>query len=162
MRTLAQQSGVWLRQQPLLRGLFLFEVPSNLAIQKVGARLWIPRIAIAGASSPWAWRWFKYHVALYRPFSSRSSGSRLLPRRRAYLTTVDPARYRAHCASLCRHPGMLSLSGLILSLDGWLGLRGWHLLFIIEGLPEGLRCCCWVCGLVYSPGSPSSGEMAQR
>ncbi|MFR3708398.1 MAG: MFS transporter, partial [Enterobacter hormaechei] len=27
------------------------------------------------------------------------------------------------------------LSGLILSLDGWLGLRGWHLLFIIEGLP---------------------------
>ncbi len=27
------------------------------------------------------------------------------------------------------------LSGLILSMDGWLGLRGWHLLFIIEGLP---------------------------
>lgn len=27
------------------------------------------------------------------------------------------------------------LSGLILMLDGWLGLRGWHLLFIIEGLP---------------------------
>ena len=27
------------------------------------------------------------------------------------------------------------LSGLILTLDGWFGLRGWHLLFIIEGLP---------------------------
>jgi sugar phosphate permease len=54
---------------------------------------------------------------------------------------VDPARYRARIIAsfmvaipLANFIGS-PLSGLILSLDGWLGLRGWHLLFIIEGLP---------------------------
>lgn len=67
---------------------FLFEVPSNLAMQKVGARLWIPRIIAS------------------------------------FMVAIPLANFIGS-----------PLSGLILSLDGWLGLRGWHLLFIIEGLP---------------------------
>lgn len=38
---------------------FLFEVPSNLAMQKVGARLWIPRIMISWGWCPCVWHWYK-------------------------------------------------------------------------------------------------------
>lgn len=38
---------------------FLFEVPSNLAMQKVGARLWIPRIMISWGGYPCVWHWYK-------------------------------------------------------------------------------------------------------
>ncbi len=58
-----------------------------------------------------------------------------------FLTRWIPSRYRARIIAsfmvaipLANFIGS-PLSGLILSLDGWLGLRGWHLLFIIEGLP---------------------------
>lgn len=105
----------------------------------------------------------EHHVALYRPFSSRCCRGGLLPGRRAYLTWWIPSRYRARIIAsfmvaipLANFIGS-PLSGLILSLDGWLGLRGWHLLFIIEGLPAVLL---GIGSLVYSPGSPSSGELA--
>ena len=58
-----------------------------------------------------------------------------------YLTWWIPSRYRARIIAsfmvaipLANFIGS-PLSGLILTLDGWFGLRGWHLLFIIEGLP---------------------------
>ncbi len=83
----------------------------------------------------------KHDVALYRAFSAGCRGGGLLPRRRTLSDSVDPSRYRARIIAsfmvaipLANFIGS-PLSGLILSLDGWLGLRGWHLLFIIEGLP---------------------------
>ncbi len=40
-------------------GYFLFEVPSNLLLDKFGARKWFTRILLTWASSPWPWRLFK-------------------------------------------------------------------------------------------------------
>lgn len=90
---------------------FIFEVPSNLAMQK------IVRFLLGAAEAG-----FFPGVVLY-------------------LTWWIPSRYRARIIAsfmvaipLANFIGS-PLSGLILTLDGWLGLRGWHLLFIIEGLP---------------------------
>jgi Major Facilitator Superfamily. len=41
---------------------FLFEVPSNLLLEKFGARRWIARIMITGACSPARWRWSRVHA----------------------------------------------------------------------------------------------------
>jgi nitrate/nitrite transporter NarK len=66
-----------------------------------------------------------------------------------YLTYWLPSAYRARmvaifmvaipAANFIGSP----LSGLLLSLDGWMGMRGWHWLFIIEGIPAvllGIAC----------------------
>jgi ACS family tartrate transporter-like MFS transporter len=36
----------WLRQQPIFIAYYLFEIPSNIVLQKVGARIWITRIMV--------------------------------------------------------------------------------------------------------------------
>ncbi len=66
-----------------------------------------------------------------------------------YLTYWLPANYRARMVAIfmVAIPGAnfigSPLSGLLLSLDGWLGMRGWHWLFILEGIPAvllGIAC----------------------
>ncbi len=66
-----------------------------------------------------------------------------------YLTYWLPANYRARMVAIfmVAIPGAnfigSPLSGLLLSLDGWMGMRGWHWLFILEGIPAillGIAC----------------------
>lgn len=121
---------------------FLFEVPSNLAMQKVGARLWIPRIMISWGIVSMGMALVQNTTSLYIVrFLLGAAEAGFFPGVVLYLTWWIPARYRARIIAsfmvaipLANFIGS-PLSGLILSLDGWLGLRGWHLLFIIEGLP---------------------------
>ena len=119
---------------------FLFEVPSNLAMQKVGARLWIPRIMISWGVVSMCMALVQNTTSLYIVrFLLGAAEAGFFPGVVLFLTWWIPSRYRARIIAsfmvaipLANFIGS-PLSGLILSLDGWLGLRGWHLLFIIEG-----------------------------
>ncbi|MDU7100719.1 MAG: MFS transporter, partial [Enterobacter sp.] len=130
---------------------FLFEVPSNLAMQKVGARLWIPRIMISWGIVSMGMALVQNTTSLYIVrFLLGAAEAGFFPGVVLYLTWWIPARYRARIIAsfmvaipLANFIGS-PLSGLILSLDGWLGLRGWHLLFIIEGLPAVLLGAKWL------------------
>lgn len=124
---------------------FLAEVPSNLVLQKVGARLWIARIMIT-------WGLISAGMSLVHDVRSFYIGRFLLGAAEAgffpgvilYLTYWLPPAYRGRImatfavaiplASFIGSP----LSGLLLGMDGVLSLHGWQWLFIIEGLPASL------------------------
>ena len=124
-------------------GYCLFEVPSNLILYRTGARVWIARIMVS-------WGLVASAMVLVRT-SSGFYGLRFLlgvaeagffPGIIFYLTYWYPARERARAYAwfLAAIPicGILGgpISGSLLGLDGWLGLRGWQWLFLLEGLPS--------------------------
>jgi MFS family permease len=135
-------------------GYFLFEVPSNLALEKFGARRWICRImitwgvvsagmaAVAGPNSFVAAR-FLLGVA--------EAG--FFPGVILYLTYWFPAAHRARIIGIFMVAipvsGFISspISGALLGMDGVLGLRGWQWVFILEAAPAvvlGLVCLAWL------------------
>ncbi|MCG7367706.1 MFS transporter [Pantoea sp. ACRSH] len=123
-------------------GYFLFEVPSNLAMQKVGAKIWISRIMITWGIVSVCTAFVESSEMLYLlRFLLGAAEAGFFPGVLLYLTYWIPAKYRARviatfmvaipAANFIGSP----ISGAILSLDGWLGMRGWHWLFILEGVP---------------------------
>jgi MFS transporter, ACS family, 4-hydroxyphenylacetate permease len=121
---------------------FVCEVPSNLALAKLGARLWIARImvtwGIASAATMFAaGEWSLY--GLRAVVGAAEAG--FLPGILLYLTYWYPGDYRARANSLFLMgiPATVAfnstLSGLILQMNGFLGLSGWRWLFLLEGLP---------------------------
>lgn len=139
-------------------GYCLFEVPSNLLMAKVGARRWIARILFT-------WGLIATCMALVEGPKSFLTLRFLLgvaeagffPAVILYLTFWFPARYRARIVSTFMLSIPISLaigapvSTALLQLDGWMGLKGWQWLFIIEGIPGMLMV-----GVVlkYLPDSP--------
>ncbi|WJV39780.1 MFS transporter [Raoultella terrigena] len=121
---------------------FIFEVPSNLAMQKVGARLWLPRIMISWGVVSMCMALVQNTTSLYIVrFLLGAAEAGFFPGVVLYLTWWIPSRYRGRIIAsfmvaipLANFIGS-PLSGLILTLDGLFGMRGWHLLFLIEGLP---------------------------
>ncbi|PLZ00317.1 MFS transporter [Burkholderia sp. WAC0059] len=123
-------------------GYFIFEIPSNVMMAKVGARRWIARILLS-------WGLFACAMALVRGPASFVALRFLLGVAEAgffpgvilYLTYWFPARYRARivAAFMLSIPVSIALgapiSTLILQMNGLLGLKGWQWLFVIEGLP---------------------------
>ena len=123
-------------------GYFLFEVPSNLAMQKIGAKIWISRIMITWGIVSVCTAFVESASMLYLlRFLLGAAEAGFFPGVILYLTYWIPGKYRARviamfmvaipAANFIGSP----VSGAILSMDGWLGMRGWHWLFIIEGLP---------------------------
>jgi len=124
-------------------GYFLFEVPSNLALQKYGARFWIARIMISWGllSAAMSLVQGKSSFLLVR-FLLGAAEAGFFPGIILYLTYWFPARYRAVIVSRFMFAIPVSLlvgapiSGLILNTHGVLGLAGWKWLFILEGVPS--------------------------
>lgn len=123
-------------------GYFLFEVPSNLAMQKIGAKIWISRIMVSWGIVSVCTAFVESANMLYvLRFLLGAAEAGFFPGVILYLTYWIPGKYRARfiatfmvaipAANFIGSP----ISGAILSLDGWFGMRGWHWLFIIEGLP---------------------------
>ncbi|QCA06612.1 MFS transporter [Pantoea vagans] len=123
-------------------GYFLFEVPSNLAMQKIGAKIWISRIMVSWGIISVCTAFVESANTLYiLRFLLGAAEAGFFPGVILYLTYWIPGKYRARviatfmvaipAANFIGSP----ISGLILSLDGWLGMRGWHWLFILEGIP---------------------------
>lgn len=121
---------------------FLMEVPSNLALQRFGARLWIARImitwgiisaAMATVQGPNSFYFMRFILGV--------AEAGFFPGVLLYLVYWLPSAYRGRliaifgiaipAATFIGSP----LGGILLNLDGMLGLRGWQWLFILEGVP---------------------------
>jgi ACS family tartrate transporter-like MFS transporter len=123
-------------------GYFIFEVPSNVIMEKVGARLWIARIMIT-------WGIFAAIMAFVYDTTSFSIVRFLLgvaeagffPGMLLYFTYWFPRRHHARIVSgfLVGLPIAVALgapvSTALLSLDGLFGLKGWQIMYIAEAVP---------------------------
>jgi ACS family tartrate transporter-like MFS transporter len=123
-------------------GYFIFEIPSNLMLEKTGARRWIARIMISwGAiSACMAFVQGPTSFIIVR-FLLGIAEAGFFPGVILYLTYWFPLEYRARiiAAFMVAIPVSLAvgapLSTAILQMDGIGGLKGWQWLFIIEGVP---------------------------
>jgi ACS family tartrate transporter-like MFS transporter len=123
-------------------GYSIFELPSNLIMEKVGARLWIARIMITwgilagltatvGGATGFGTVRFLLGVA--------EAG--FFPGLILYFTYWFPGYHHARIVSgfLIGLPVAVALgapiSTALLGLDGWLGLRGWQIMYIAEAAP---------------------------
>jgi ACS family tartrate transporter-like MFS transporter len=123
-------------------GYLLFEVPSNLALQHFGARVWIARIMVSWGIVAIAMALVTGAMSFYvMRFLLGVAEAGFFPGIILYLTYWFPARERARIVSLFMAAVPLAtmiggpVSGALLELHGLGGLKGWHWLFIIEGLP---------------------------
>jgi ACS family tartrate transporter-like MFS transporter len=121
---------------------FLFEVPSNLILERAGARLWIARIMITWGiiSGLTAFVTGPTSFLVVR-FLLGAAEAGFFPGMILYFTYWFPAEYRGRVIStlFIAQPVANALasivSGMILGMDGVLGLKGWQWIFIIEALP---------------------------
>ena len=123
-------------------GYILFEVPSNLALQRFGARIWIARIMISWGLIAIAMALVTGATGFYvMRFLLGVAEAGFFPGIILYLTYWFPARERARIVSLFMAAVPIAtmvggpVSGALLEMHGFLGLKGWQWLFIIEGLP---------------------------
>src|SRR4030088_78080 len=130
---------------------FIFEVPSNLLLERFGARKWFARIMLS-------WGLLSGLMA-FIPSIGRATGlgneysfylvrvllgvaeAGFFPGIIFYLTLWFPAEYRARIVGYFMAAIPLStvigapISGVLLYLHGGFGLAGWQWLFIIEAVP---------------------------
>jgi len=136
-------------------GYFLFEIPSNWFLERVGARLWIARIMItwgiiasltAVIWSGTSFYWIRFLLGV--------GEAGFLPGIVLYLSRWFPAQERSLIMSTFFLGIPLSsvigapLSGALLSLNGVFGIAGWRWLFLLEGLPPmllGAFCLFMLC-----------------
>src|SRR5258705_5859048 len=126
----------------LFFGYSFFEIPSNMALYRFGARRWIARIMItwglvsaatAFVRGPESWYALRFLLGV--------AEAGFFPGITFYLATWFPAEYRARMLAwfLVAIPASTVIggpvSGLLLQMDGFGGLAGWKWLFIIEGIP---------------------------
>jgi ACS family tartrate transporter-like MFS transporter len=124
-------------------GYFLFEVPSNLLLQRIGARRWISRIMISWGLISAAMMFVTGPSSLgFSRFLLGVAEAGFFPGMILYLSYWYPARQRARAVSRFMTgsavTGVLGqpLSGALLQyLDGVAGLEGWQWVFLAEGLP---------------------------
>ena len=123
-------------------GYFVFEVPSNLILAKVGARRWIARIMFTWGICATAMAFVVGEKSFYvMRLLLGVAEAGFQPGIFFFLTLWFPAAYRARMLGLffaaIPISGVIGLpiSGFLLSLDGLAGLRGWRWLFLLEGAP---------------------------
>ncbi len=123
-------------------GYFIFEVPSNAGMHRFGARRWMARILVS-------WGACAVALALVRNawtfdlvrFLLGAAEAGFSPAILYFFTLWFPQRERARALGFFVLTQPIAnaigapVSGLLLSMDGLLGLHGWQWLFILEGLP---------------------------
>jgi sugar phosphate permease len=129
---------------------FLFEVPSNLALQKFGARKWIARIMVTWGLVSACTAFVQGQNSLFvMRFLLGAAEAGFFPGVVLYLTYWFPAAYRGRIIAIFMVAVPMGsfvgspLSAMLLQADGLMGMRGWHWLFIMEGIPTmllGLVC----------------------
>ncbi|MEY9625793.1 MFS transporter [Sinorhizobium fredii] len=124
-------------------GYFLFEVPSNVILNKVGARVWIARIMITWGVISAAFVFTTSDTVFYiLRFLLGVAEAGFFPGIILYLTTWYPAHRRAKIITIFMSAIPISsifgnpLSGLLMdSFHGTHGLSGWQWMFLIEAIP---------------------------
>jgi MFS family permease len=140
-------------------GYFIFEVPSNVILERVGARMWIARIMITWGiiSSAFMFThqihwgpvsaWFNLNDAEFTFYFLRFmlgvAEAGFFPGIILYLTYWFPGPRRAKMVALFMTAIAISnvvgspVSGAIMQfMDGYNGWRGWQWLFLLEGIPS--------------------------
>jgi len=142
-------------------GYFLFEVPSNLMLQKVGARLWMCRICVS-------WGLLSMLTAFCREpvsfcivrFLLGAAEAGLYPGMVLYMTYWFPASTRARFIALFLAGVPLSnvigspISSALLGLGGH-GLSGWQWMIVLEGIPS---LVCGFATLWVLPDGPAKAK----
>jgi len=120
----------------------LFEVPSNVMLERVGARRWIARIMISWGIVSSAMMFVRGPVSFYTlRFLLGAAEAGFFPGIIFYLTRWFPARERARTMATFMTAILVAgivgspVSGALLSLSGG-GLAGWQWLFLVEGVPS--------------------------
>src|SRR5262249_24819450 len=123
-------------------GYSLFEVPSNLILARVGARLWIARIMITWGLIAASMMFVRGPISLsVLRFLLGVAEAGFFPGIIFYLSEWFPAEARARAVGRFMTAIPISgviggpISGALLGLNGRLGLAGWQWLFLLEGLP---------------------------
>jgi ACS family tartrate transporter-like MFS transporter len=123
-------------------GYFLFEVPSNLVLDKVGARIWIARVMITWGLISGAMAFVQGAASFYAlRFLLGAAEAGFFPGIILYLSYWFPARQRAAVTAIFMAAAPLStvlgspVSGALLEMHGLLGLSGWQWMFIVEAVP---------------------------
>ncbi|MCG5481464.1 MAG: MFS transporter, partial [Ensifer alkalisoli] len=124
-------------------GYFLFEVPSNVILNRVGARVWIARIMITWGAISAAFVFTTSETVFYvLRFLLGVAEAGFFPGIILYLTCWYPSHRRARIVATFMSAIPISaifgnpLSGLIIdSFDGTHGLSGWQWMFLIEAIP---------------------------
>jgi MFS transporter, ACS family, tartrate transporter len=123
-------------------GYFLFEVPSNLVLDKVGARIWIARVMITWGLISGAMAFVQGPNSFYAlRFLLGAAEAGFFPGIILYLSYWFPARQRAAVTAIFMAAAPLStvlgspVSGALLEMHGVLGLSGWQWMFIVEAVP---------------------------
>ncbi|MDI5928563.1 MFS transporter [Rhizobium leguminosarum] len=124
-------------------GYFLFEVPSNIIMNKVGARVWIARIMLTWGAISAAFMFTSSETVFYvLRFLLGVAEAGFFPGIILYLTAWYPAHRRARIITTFMSAIPISaifgnpLSGLLMdSFHGTHGLSGWQWMFLIEAIP---------------------------
>jgi MFS transporter, ACS family, tartrate transporter len=123
-------------------GYFLFEIPSNLILERVGARIWMARIMIVWGVISMATAWVEGTRSFYvlRVLLGLAEAG-FFPGMVLYLTYWIPVRQRAKAGALFMTAAPVAMligapvSEALLKLEGRAGLHGWQWLFLVEGFP---------------------------
>jgi len=123
-------------------GYCLFEVPSNLLLERVGARRWIARIMIVWGLVSMGMMFVRDPLTFYAArvlLGIAEAG--FFPGMVLYFTYWVPAAERARTGALFMMAAPIAIivgapvSEALLALDGRAGLAGWQWLFLVEGAP---------------------------
>lgn len=123
-------------------GYFFFEVPSNLMLQRFGARLWMCRICVTWGVLSMMTAFVTEPVSFcVLRFLLGAAEAGLFPGMVLYMTYWFPAATRARFIALFLAGVPLAVviggpvSGALLGLEG-LGLKGWQWMLLLEGIPS--------------------------
>jgi ACS family tartrate transporter-like MFS transporter len=123
-------------------GYCVFEIPSNLILERVGARIWIARIMIVWGIVSMGMMFVSGQASFYtvRVLLGVAEAG-FFPGIVLYLTYWIPASERARAGALFMTASPIAMivgapvSEALLGLDDRLGLAGWQWLFLLEGMP---------------------------
>lgn len=145
--SLQRELGFGATEYGIAAGLFflgysLFEIPSNLILERVGARRWIARIMIGWGLVTMA-TMFVYDVTSFMiaRVALGIAEAGFFPGMVLFFTYWFPASERAKTGALFMMASPVAvivgapISQAILRMDGLLGLAGWQWLFLLEGMP---------------------------
>ncbi|MGB8495958.1 MAG: MFS transporter [Candidatus Acidiferrum sp.] len=123
-------------------GYFLFQVPSNMAMQRFGARRWIAFLMILWGGISASMMFVASAKSFYTMrFLLGAAEAGFFPGVIYYLRNWFPAAVRARALALFIMAGPISgviggpISGALLGLHRRAGLAGWQWLFLLEGIP---------------------------
>ncbi|MGO4153785.1 MFS transporter [Cupriavidus sp. YAF13] len=143
-------------------GYFLCEVPSNLALERFGARRWFARILFTWGVITMAMALINSASTFYvLRFLLGAAEAGLYPGILYFLTKWFPMRHRARIIGLLVLAQPIALivtgpiAGWVLSTSGLFGLTNWQTLFVLSGLPAVLLC---LPTLRILPESPSQAR----